>query len=318
MEVMNPAVVDVEHGYGYTFKHAAQYYKSRMKAFLKSTPEIKIPQEVLVSWTEEQEKILSFFKKRIESSDGEHTTAVIVGVSGCGKTTVLQQIKYLLHQNKQKYIFTTPTGNLAVEHGYVTLHHALGLTKYDCKKNWFTLASESDISELAANRLRDIDWFFIDEFSQVSPSFLNYAAMVLQKAKGSSRPWGGVNVVLCGDMSQIKGFGLTLFSDIEQEGEKYDFAREGLELYRSIKDIFCLKGSQRHAKDPQFYNLLQNIRKKTFTEEDFALLESRMEKNLDFGSRCFFDCCVLICPRNYTVKAHNEDQLDRINKSVYK
>jgi predicted AAA+ superfamily ATPase len=188
------------------FGKSASYYRKRFKQFLRS-PEITfVPQKLEIKWSEEQKRILDFFENKLaEKHKSEGEPVIILGLSGAGKTTVIREIRYMLFQNKQKAAFATSTGSLAVVNNFVTIHHLLGIQKYNCRKSWYELAVEGEISDSALRNLQELEYLFIDEFSQVSPSLLNYVSIALQRAKQCSQPWGGINVVLCGDMSQIRG-----------------------------------------------------------------------------------------------------------------
>jgi hypothetical protein len=106
---------------------------------------------------------------------------------------------------------------------------------------------------------------------------------------------------------------LTLFQEIDHSGDRYDFAREGLSLYRSIKRVFVLKGSKRHSSDPEFFQLLQNIRRKEVTEADVEYLKSRQTDHFEI----VFESAPLICPRNKTILDFNEYKLSLLQRHVY-
>jgi hypothetical protein len=224
-----------------SFTKSVSFYRNRFKQFLRTPVYRFVPRNLEIDWSDEQMKILSFFKNKLDEDEGEEDgiSVLLLGLSGAAKTTVSTQIRYILFQKHKKAAFATPTGNVAVENSYVTIHHLLGIQKFQCRKSWYELAVNGEISDAAIRNLQELEYLFIDEYSQISPSFLNYISIALQRAKQFSKPWVGINVVLCGDR-------IVSFLRNSGEGERYDFAREGLDLYRSIKKVFVLKGSKRH------------------------------------------------------------------------
>ena len=121
----------------------------------------------------------------------------ITGKAGTGKTTFL---RYIVNNIKKKFIVTASTGIAAVNAGGVTLHSLLNIP--------FGVLTESENVHSSykpekAMLLRSIDAIIIDEVSMVRPDVIDYVDRKLQMYRGSSEPFGGVQIIMFGDLFQL-------------------------------------------------------------------------------------------------------------------
>lgn len=121
----------------------------------------------------------------------------ITGKAGTGKTTFL---RYIANNIKKKFIVTASTGIAAVNAGGVTLHSLLNIP--------FGVLTESENVHSSykpekAMLLRSIDAIIIDEVSMVRPDVIDYVDRKLQMYRGSSEPFGGVQIIMFGDLFQL-------------------------------------------------------------------------------------------------------------------
>ena len=125
----------------------------------------------------------------------------LTGPAGSGKTYVLNQyIKYLKDHNVPLGI-TASTGIAATHMGGVTIHSWTGIGV----KDRLTLEDIQEISEKGyiKNKVAEAKVLIIDEVSMLHHFRLDMVDRVLRHLKKSNEPFGGMQIVLCGDFFQL-------------------------------------------------------------------------------------------------------------------
>ena len=123
----------------------------------------------------------------------------LTGAAGCGKSYTLSYMVDALRARKKKVAVTASTGAAAVLIQGRTLHSFLGIG----------LARQS--AEYLANgcypptrkALQKLHVLVIDEISMISNELLDKVDLYLQLIRGDPRPFGGIQVILTGDLFQL-------------------------------------------------------------------------------------------------------------------
>ena len=126
----------------------------------------------------------------------------LTGKAGTGKTTFLHHLK---QASPKQMIVTAPTGVAAINAGGVTLH-----SFFQLPFGPFVPGGEAE-RQAAAHRLnrqkRDIiqglDLLVIDEISMVRCDLLDAVDFVLRRQRRTDRPFGGVQLLMIGDLHQL-------------------------------------------------------------------------------------------------------------------
>lgn len=126
----------------------------------------------------------------------------LTGPAGTGKSFVINEIKKWATNNEKKFAITALTGCAAVLIDGKTIHSTLGLGLGD-KPVEILVQKMKRCNRQQYVRLRDMDLLVIDEVSMMSDELLEKASAVLCMIRGDSRPFGGIQVVLSGDMCQL-------------------------------------------------------------------------------------------------------------------
>ncbi len=125
----------------------------------------------------------------------------LTGKAGTGKTTFLHRIKA---DGFKRMVVTAPTGVAAINAGGVTLHsffqlpfglHIPGAVRAEEGRRRFS----ADKQEL----LRKLELLVIDEISMVRADLLDAVDEVLRRYVDGSRPFGGVQLLMIGDLHQL-------------------------------------------------------------------------------------------------------------------
>ena len=140
-----------------------------------------------------QEKALSILKS------GENV--FLTGAAGAGKTYVLNQfIEHAKFDDKEVAI-TASTGIAATHIQGMTLHSWSGIGI----KSHVTPADIKEIEKKknVALRYRKADILIIDEISMIPATVLDAVDQVARHIRKSEYPFGGIQLIFCGDFFQL-------------------------------------------------------------------------------------------------------------------
>lgn len=147
--------------------------------------------------------------KVVESVLSGHST-FFTGPAGSGKSHVLST---LLKANEEgignamnngkprKIIVTATTGVAACNVGGVTIHSFAGVGAGNASAA--EIAKRVMGNEYTKGRWREVDVLIIDEISMLAGAFLDKLSFVASRARNDRRPFGGVQLVVCGDFFQL-------------------------------------------------------------------------------------------------------------------
>ena len=192
----------------------------------------------------------------------------MTGAAGSGKTFVVNQyIKYL----KDHYLpvgITASTGIAATHMGGVTIHSWSGIGVSD-KLSDFEIEGIAE-KKYIKKKIEAARVLIIDEVSMLHHFRLDMVHRVLQKIKKSDEPFGGLQVVLCGDFFQLP--------PIARYGEPQSrFIYESKSWKEGMFTVCYLGDNYRQVNDPSL-NILNDIRAGEVSEQSYELLMSRSSK----------------------------------------
>ncbi|MDD2797185.1 MAG: AAA family ATPase [Bacteroidales bacterium] len=141
-----------------------------------------------------------------------HRNIFLTGKAGTGKTTFLHQLKA---QSLKRMVVVAPTGVAAINAGGVTIHSFFQLpfgpnvpkqisdeSQYIDPRNRFS-TSDFKVSREKINIMRSLDLLIIDEISMVRADLLDAIDEVLKRYRRNSKPFGGVQLLMIGDIQQL-------------------------------------------------------------------------------------------------------------------
>ena len=126
----------------------------------------------------------------------------ITGKAGTGKTTLLKEIVKECRARGKNIAVSAPTGVAAKNAEGQTLHSLLGLKTIvfipGKVRKWFRTMSDARVKVI-----KKLDILIIDEISMVRCDILDMVDLTLQHYKGNKQPFGGIQVILFGDLFQL-------------------------------------------------------------------------------------------------------------------
>lgn len=123
----------------------------------------------------------------------------LTGKAGTGKTTFL---KHLRSTCPKRMIVTSPTGVAAVNAGGVTLHSFFQLP-FGPRTPDSPLDHKQGLNSRKIQVIKTLELLVIDEISMVRADLLDSVDLVLRRYRRNDKPFGGVQLLLIGDMQQL-------------------------------------------------------------------------------------------------------------------
>ena len=241
----------------------------------------------------------------------------LTGKAGTGKTTFLRRLK---ERSPKRMVVVAPTGVAAINAGGVTIHSffQFPLAPYIPGGSFNSKDEKYRFSKEKKNIIRTLDLLVIDEISMVRADLLDQIDAVLRLHKDRHRPFGGVQLLMIGDLSQlapvVKDGEWTLLR--EYYHTPYFFGSHALQQTRHV--TIELTHVYRQT-DRTFINILNEVRENCLTPESLALLNSRVdgqqtEVNSEFKIQNseFTDGTIRLTTHNATANRYNEERMDAL------
>lgn len=122
----------------------------------------------------------------------------LTGKAGTGKTTFLKQLREI---SPKRMVVAAPTGVAAINAGGVTLHSLFQLSFGPQIPGQYKPSNQFTRTKL--DLIRSIDLLVIDEISMVRADLLDAVDATLKRIRHNKLPFGGVQLLLIGDMQQL-------------------------------------------------------------------------------------------------------------------
>ena len=204
----------------------------------------------------------------------EHTgiSIFLTGKAGTGKTTFLRTLK---ERSNKRNIIVAPTGVAAINAGGMTIHSFFQLPLSPFVPNT-NIKNRFDYSKEKRKIMRTLDLLIIDEISMVRADVLDAIDSVLRRFREPSKPFGGVQLLMIGDLQQLT----PVVTPQEEELLKsyydtpYFFGSKAL---RSINYVTIELTHVYRQQDETFITLLNNIREGKTSVEDLQRLNERYD-----------------------------------------
>lgn len=237
----------------------------------------------------------------------EHTgvSIFLTGKAGTGKTTFLRTLR---EKSTKSMVVVAPTGVAAINAGGVTIH-----SFFQLPTSPYVPGSEYrdkfSFSRDKLRILRALDLLVIDEISMVRADLLDAIDNALRKYRRSSKPFGGVQLLMIGDLQQLAPV-------VTQQDEvllrphyttPYFFGSKAL---AQIQYITIELTKVYRQQNQRFVELLNHIRENRLTYEDSELLNTRLDPSFrpDTGSDF-----IRLTSHNFMADEYNNSELESLD-----
>lgn len=231
--------------------------------------------------------------------------AYITGAAGAGKTYLLNKYIEYLKDHDVDLGITASTGIAATHMGGVTIHSWTGLGVRD------TL-SDYDIDTLQEKqylwkRLEKVRVLIIDEVSMLHHFRLDMVDKVLKAFKRNDLPFGGIQVILCGDFFQLP--------PVSRQGERTPKFVYHSDAWKNGKFKICYLEEQFRQNDDIAIRVLNDIRESRVDEGTMNHLRKSFhtEKEVTIQEGGIFIKPTRLYTHNIDVDSVNERELDALS-----
>lgn len=204
------------------------------------------------------------------------------GQPGCGKSRLIAWIRevfedVLMWKHGVHFVCLAFQNTMAAQIAGETIHHWSGIPVAEVHGG----VAARDPHKLST-KCQLLRWIIIDEISMVSAQLFGQLEMAVNKVvrrnsshrldeDGHPRPFGGINVVLLGDMWQLKPVtGLALFASPSEARSQTAYLGCML-VWKSVRHCWELSGSQR-CRSAWYNNVLGQCRNGHLTEQAYWFL----------------------------------------------
>ncbi|MCB9235002.1 MAG: AAA family ATPase [Bacteroidia bacterium] len=222
----------------------------------------------------------------------------LTGEAGTGKSTLM---RLFLGKTRKNVVKLAPTGIAAVQIGGQTIHSFFRFPR--------TIISRKDIPRLRGDQaelFKNIDTIVIDEISMVRADLLDAIDGFLRKnGKRPSHPFGGVQMVFVGDLSQLPPV-LT-----REEKDTFSLLYNGpfffhARVFSEMPPQMIRLSRIFRQKDPRFVGLLNQIRN---GDPDFASMVHLNERATHLKDPLEEEGIIILGSRNQIVDDINARKL---------
>jgi len=253
-----------------------------------------------------------------ENAQYTRTPVFLTGRAGTGKTTWLKE---LLDESEKKNVVVAPTGVAAINAGGVTIHSMFQLpttgfipTDDPMDPSQFTnrstLAKTQKIRKERIEIILELELLIIDEISMVRADLLDAIDAVLCRIRKNSLPFGGVQVVVIGDLFQlspvVNQHSFRILSNYYDSPYFFDAW-----VWKRANPIVLELSKVYRQEDESFINILNNIRIGKKIDADISTLNQRRvplprDKSI-----------ITLSTHNKKANAINQKEIEALNTEKY-
>ena len=241
----------------------------------------------------------------------EHTgrSIFLTGKAGTGKTTFL---KTVVERSRKRLIVVAPTGVAAINAGGVTIHSFFQLPFSPYVPN-ATIKSKFDFGREKRRIIASLDLLIIDEVSMVRSDLLDAMDSVLRRFRDHSKPFGGVQLLMIGDLQQLAP---VVTAEYEQMLRPYYTTPFffGSKALAQIDYVTIELSRVFRQQDDTFISLLNAIRDGHPAPSVLDRLNQRYQRNFIPRPE---DGYIRLTTHNYRADRYNDSELQKLSTSVF-
>ena len=234
----------------------------------------------------------------------------LTGKAGTGKTTFLHQLK---KQTYKRMAVVAPTGVAAINAGGVTINSFFQLPFGPYIPGNPGNVQHKRFNKDKINLIKSLDLLVIDEISMVRADTLDHIDEVLRRFKNHTKPFGGVQILMIGDLHQlspvVKDEDWLILKDYYPN--LFFFSSKALEKTSPVS--IELKHIYRQV-DSQFIDLLNSVRKNKIDENVLSKLNSRYIPDFKPADE---EGYITLTTHNKSAQDINEIKLGELNNPIF-
>lgn len=237
----------------------------------------------------------------------------LTGKAGTGKTTFLRNLRV---SSRKRMVVTAPTGIAAINAGGMTLHSFFQLdfgpfvpgARRDSRNRHSMAFSKEKI-----RIIRGLDLLVIDEISMVRSDMLDAVDDVLRRFRDRTLPFGGVQLLLIGDLQQLPPVVIDSEREILRANYRSPYFFDSHALSQLDYLTLELQTVYRQS-DPEFLGLLNSVRD---NKADMSVLERLNSRYIPGFNPADSEGYVRLTTHNRMANEINRARLDELQSPAY-
>ena len=238
----------------------------------------------------------------LDEIENNHDHIFITGRAGTGKSTLLNLLKNTTRKNKA---VVAPTGIAALNVGGQTIHSFFKIPPRMINPHELTKRKNHYF-------YKKLQLLIIDEISMVRADVIDCIDIFLRNNREDPRPFGGVQLVVFGDLFQLPP---VVSSQFERKvlKEKYESPYFfSAEVFQEIELQMIELHQVFRQKERRFVQLLDNIRTRAL---DYEVMEEINARYVEEEEEDML--AITLCSTNASVKSINTQRLKELSSSPY-
>jgi ATP-dependent DNA helicase PIF1 len=228
-------------------------------------------------------------------------SVLLTGAAGTGKTYVLNKFIKRAKKRGLSVAVTATTGLAATHLSGTTIHAWSGIGVHDSIDKYMAAKLGKTRQEL----VRKADVLIVDEISMLHDYRLDMVDEILRAVRETDEPFGGMQVILCGDFFQLPPVN-------RRDSRQGGFVISSNVWQQNVFTVCYLERQYRQSDDQMYTDILNGIRKGVLTRSQLDALQSRTQAFDDpFANR------TRLLTVNVDVDTVNEAQLDELDGEVH-
>ncbi len=226
---------------------------------------------------------------------------LLTGAAGTGKTYVLNKFIRRAKKSGRAVAVTATTGLAATHLNGTTIHAWSGIGVHDSLDKH----AAAKLGKSRQDLIKKAEVLVIDEISMLHDFRLDMVDEMLRMVRENAEPFGGVQVVLCGDFFQLPPVN-------RRDGRQGGFIVSSNVWTRAHFAVCYLEKQYRQSKDQDYTDILNGIRAGFLTRSQLDVLRARTHAMDDpFATR------TRLLTVNVDVDSVNDEHLQELEGDVY-
>lgn len=228
-------------------------------------------------------------------------SALLTGAAGAGKTYLLNQFIRRARGDGKSVAVTATTGLAATHLSGATIHAWSGMGVREGLDGMFF----TKLSKQRAELITKADVLIIDEISMLHDFRLDMIEEIARTLRGGDRPFGGLQVILCGDFFQLPPVN-------RADSRQGSFVTMSNVWQNNGFEVLYLEEQFRQSDDELYHGILNGIRAGQLTRSQLDALQARGQAIADpFTPR------TRLLTTNVDVDGINHQHLDALEEDEY-
>lgn len=191
-------------------------------------------------------------------------SVLLTGAAGAGKTYVLNQFIRRAKKRGKSVAITATTGLAATHLNGTTIHAWSGIGVHDT----FDKRHANALSKSRQDLIKKADILVVDEISMLHDFRLDMVDDILRFVRGTQEPFGGMQVVLCGDFFQLPPVN-------RRDSRTGSFITNSVAWRQNVFTVCYLHTQFRQIDDELYTTILNGIRAGVLTRSQLQALQDR-------------------------------------------